>query len=137
MALVYDRPQEVADWVAAQDGNAAPTADAAIGFDLDGRLIGGVYFDGHAPNNIFAHIAVNGQAVPRSLIKACGQYVYRQLDLERMTFAVASNNERAIRLMDYLGAEYEGRLKRACGDADLLLFVLWRSSPAAIDSLTD
>lgn len=113
--LVLDEPQKVADWVAAQSGDAAPTVDAAIGFEQDGQLVAGVYFDGMTENNIFAHIANTAQVLPRPMLVAVAVYVFTQLRLTRMTFAVASDNHAGVQLVCGMGAQLEGRLHDACG----------------------
>lgn len=129
--LVLESPQDVADWVAAQSGNIAPSVDAAIGFSHEGDLLAGVYFDGMSENNIFAHIASHANNLPRSLLMATAGYVYQQLGLERMTFMVPSDNFPTLRLVERMGADKEATLTRACGDADLNLYVLWRDAPFA------
>lgn len=113
--LVLDEAQRVADWVAAQSGNAAPTVDAAIGFEQDGALKAGVYFDALTDNNIFAHIASTANTLPRSLLVAVVVYVFEQLRLTRMTFAVPADNHAAGHLVAGMGACLEGRLADACG----------------------
>lgn len=123
--LVFDEPQRVANWVAAQCGNDAPTVDAAIGFEKDGELRAGVYFDGMTDNNIFAHIASVAATLPKSLLAAVAVYVFTQLKLDRMTFAVASKNYAAGRLVRDMGATLEARLQDACGHGnDLNLYRL-------------
>lgn len=128
---MLDRPQYVADWVARRSGGMAPTVDAAIGVEHDGQLRAGVYFDGLTSNNIFAHIANDLPMIPRLLLAAGMRYVFRQLELERVTFAFPSGHSTVLRLMSHLGAQYEGRLRRAFGAQDMLWFVLWGGAPMA------
>jgi hypothetical protein len=130
--IVYEPAQDIANWVAAQLGNEAPLVDAAIGYQVDGVLRAGVYFDTMTRNNIFAHIASEAPMLPRSLLTAVGKYVYKQLALERMTFAVPEDNARARSLVLALGSHLEARLRRACGDCDLLLYALWRDATPAV-----
>lgn len=131
--LVVDRPQYVADWVASQSGEVAPTVDAALGFEYEGDLRAGVYFDAMTGNNIFAHIASTLHTLPRSLVIATAIYVYEQAELDRMTFAVAAGNHKTVKLVLSMGAELEGTLEKAAGrglvGCDLYLFVLWKDSP--------
>lgn len=132
MPLVYDRPQQVADWVASQCGVEAPTVDAAIGFETGGELVAGVYFDAPTPNNAFAHIASTAGVLPRALLCAVVTYVYVQLGMERMTFLVSSENKRVLDFVMAMGARMEGGMRRAFGPAaDGLWFVLWRDDPFA------
>lgn len=129
--IVYEPAQDIADWVAARVGAEAPLVDAAIGFEQDGQLRAAVYFDVAHENNIFAHIASDAVHVPVSLMRAVAAYVYDQLGLTRMTFAVSEANTRACKFVRAMGAQLEARLRDACGDSDLLLFVLWRDTPFA------
>lgn len=129
MALVYGYPQLVADWVAAQLGDAAPSVDAAIGYVSDGRLKAGVYFDGFTGNNIFAHIASEGPP-PKSLLAATAAYAFEQLKLSRMTFAIPEHNGLARNFVERMGCTEECRLMGACGDmGDLVMYDIWRDSP--------
>jgi len=126
--LVYDRPQEVADWVATQSGTApAPRAKAAIGYEVDGQFRAGVYFDGYTKGNIFAHIASSANVIPPALLMAVAKYVYVQLGLSRMTFPVSSANFRTRDFVSGMGAVVEGVLKEGADHGtDLVLFVLWK-----------
>lgn len=127
--IVVDRAQHVADWVAAQSGVGAPTVDAAIGYEVDGQLRAGVYFDCLTGSNVFAHIAASTMTLPPDLLIAVAQYAFRQLGLRRMTFAVAADNTRTIDFVRGMGAPMEALLRHAAGQSDLLLFVLWADSP--------
>jgi RimJ/RimL family protein N-acetyltransferase len=128
--VVYGRDTEVANWVAARWGAPAPAVNSALGFERDGELIAGVYFDGLTDNNIFAHVACD-DGMPVPLLRAVAQYVYQHIGLERMTYAVSAGNLKAIAFVTALGATKEAQLRRACGDHDLLLFALWRTDPFA------
>ncbi|MGL4651544.1 MAG: hypothetical protein ACRC1H_19210, partial [Caldilineaceae bacterium] len=115
----------------AQCGNEAPTVDAAIGIEVDGALQAGVYFDGYTENNIFAHIASSMHTLPRSLLRAVAVYVFEQLKLSRMTFAVSSGNHAAVLLVTRMGAGLEAMLRGACGAHNLNLYTLWADAPFA------
>lgn len=123
--LVPDRPQEVADWVAAQSGRDAPSVDAAIGYEVNGTLKAGVYFDALTSNNIFAHIASSATTMPPDLLTAVVRYVYLQLKLTRMTFQVSSGDAKTVEFVRGMGALHEATLRQGCAPHDLILFVLW------------
>lgn len=128
--LILDSPQDIADWVCALRGCTSPTVDAAIGVQVDGDLVAGVYFDAATDNNVFAHIANIGPVLPESLLRAVAAFIYRDLHLTRMTFAVTEGNKKTIKLVEGMGAKLEASLEQA-GDEkrDLLLYVLWRDAP--------
>lgn len=136
MPLVYGQDQRVADWVGAQCYGSAPTVDAAIGYELNGELRAGVYFDAPTPNTIFAHVASTLDVAPRRLVAAVFAYVFRQLGMERLTFLVSGDNVKALELVQHLGARYEGALERAFGKAAGVWFVLWATDPVPRRYLT-
>lgn len=128
MALVLDDPQRVADWVGVELGAPAPSVDSAIGYEIDGELRAGVYFDAMTESNIFAHIASRAHA-PRSMIVAVIQYVFGQLGLPRLSFAIPANNLKARQFVVDMGAYMETRLRQAAGAHDLLIYVMWARDP--------
>lgn len=124
MPLVLDDPQRVADWVGTRLGYAAPSVDAAIGYEIDGELRAGVYFDALTASNIFAHIASEAHA-PRSMIEAAVRYVFDQLKLTRMSFGIPADNLRARAFVEAMGCAVETRLRKAAGAHDILIYVMW------------
>jgi hypothetical protein len=110
MTLVWDRPQYVADWVAAQSGHVAPSVDAAIGLESRGRMVSGVYFDGLNGNNIFAHVAGRPSV---GLLQALVVYLRWQLRIGRVTFQVPEDNGPAARFVLKMGAKLEAKLADA------------------------
>ena len=131
MALVYGQDERVTRWVAEQVGQREPPpAYASIGYERDGQLIAGVYFDNYSETNLFAHIAFKrGEVFPRALLTAVRCYATDQLGVKRMTFVVRDNNHHCIRFVQKLGAKIEARLKGAHADGDLLLWALWADNP--------
>jgi hypothetical protein len=129
VALILDKAQYVANWVAAQSGNYAPTVDAAIGIEKDGELVAGVYFDCLTTNNIFAHIANTAELLPIGLLRAVATYVYVDLGIQRMTFVVSAGNEAVCNLVIRMGGWIEGVMRKADGEHDCYLFALWVNEP--------
>lgn len=128
MPLVYGRDQHVADWVGFRSGHEAPPVTAAIGWEVDGELRAGVYFESALPNTVFAHIASTAGTMPRQLLRAVCHFAFHQMDVERITFLVSTANARVLTFVTHLGAAYEGSLRRAFGDADGAVFAFWRDS---------
>lgn len=132
MPLVYGQDQRIADWVGARCYGSAPTVDAAIGWESDGALKAGVYFDAPLPNTVFAHVASVAPVFPRTLLGAVCVYAFRQLGVERLTFMVSETNRAVLDFLFRLGARYEATLHKACGDASAVLMVLWHDDPAPV-----
>lgn len=126
--LVLDDDRRVCGFMADVMGQKGDTLSVttAIGYERGGEIVAGVAFDGLTDNNIFAHIAARPGMFPVKLLVAVGNYVFNQLGLERMTFMVQERNERCLHLVEKLGAEVEGFIRRGTKDGDVLIFALWR-----------
>jgi len=127
MGLVYGEDGAVSRWVAAQSNEPAPPVVSAIGWERDGRLTAGIYFDTMNSNNVFAHIASTG-LMPVELLAAAMAYTFRQLEVDRVTFMIDSDNQRCIDFVTTMGAFPEGRLRGARKGGDVLLYVLWKDN---------
>lgn len=124
-AVIYGQDQRVVDWVAAQCGYEPPAANSAIGYERDGELVAGVFFDCCTDNNVFAHIASTAEIFPIDLLIACGAYVWGQCKLERVTYIVNDDNTKAIKFCEQIGAKLEGRMHRGHKNGDTLIFALF------------
>jgi RimJ/RimL family protein N-acetyltransferase len=129
MPLVYGQDERVTAWVAAQVGAPAPPSYASIGFERDGELVAGVYFENYTGSNIFAHIAFSGDVFPRELIAAVYAYATVQLTCKRMTFLIWDNNEPCINFVIRMGASLEGRMADGHPKGDVYIFTLWHDNP--------
>jgi hypothetical protein len=129
MAIVFDQPQRVADWVAAQSGDEAPTVDAAIGYENEGELKAGVYFDGLSGSNIFCHIASTTEMLPVDLMRASFAYVFEQLKLRRASFAFNASNKKVCALLQGMGSQHEATLRDVYDDDDMVIYVLRNTDP--------
>lgn len=128
MPLVYGQDTRVAAWVGAQCGYEPPPVHAAIGWEADGQLKAGVYFDSALPNTVFAHIASTAGTMPRQLLRAVCLFAFKQMDVARITFLVSTDNARVIDFVTRLGAVYEGAMAYAFGNAHGAWFAFWRDS---------
>jgi hypothetical protein len=127
MGLVVGMDTYVTTWVAQQLGYSdPPPAYTSIGFEREGDLVAGVYFDGMSDTNVFAHIASNGRLLPRQLLDAVCEFVYDRLGAKRMTFMVYDTNERCLDFVRALGAEFESCIVQGHSGGDVLLYALWR-----------
>lgn len=127
--LVLDEDARICAWLDAQMGYQTPSpVKASIGYEIDGELVTGVVFDNVTDNNVFAHIAnTRRRGISWELLGACYAFMFGQLGLERVTFLVREDNERCLRMVQKMGAQFEARLARACKTCDQLIYVLWRN----------
>lgn len=126
--LVYGQDERVSQWVAAQNGEPPPPVVSAIGWERDGELTAGIYFDTMNSNNLFVHIASTGRIVPVEMLAAGFAYAYRQLGLDRLTFMIEDSNKPCIDFVESMGATLEGRLRGAAKSGDVLLYVAWKTN---------
>lgn len=128
MSVVYDT-RRVTRWLDAQLGHDVPSpVHEAIGFERDGKLTAAVCFDGLYENSVNAHIISRGR-IPVDLMVATGRYAYEQCGLDRITFMTPETNAQAVQLVKDMGAEFEGRMRRAMKEGDVLIYALWRNAP--------
>lgn len=62
----------------------------------------------------------------RRFLRTAFQFPFIEWAYKRVTFVTTPGNHRAIRLNEWLGAHYEGRLRRWFGDEDGLVYGLLR-----------
>jgi hypothetical protein len=127
MSLVYGQDERVCSWVAKQSGEIAPPVVAAVGWEKDGQLTAGIYFDVRSSNNVFAHIASTG-LMPWELLAAAMAYAFRQIEVDRVTFMIDDNNKKCLDFVETMGAFREGTLRNARKGGDILLYVLWKDN---------
>lgn len=129
MPLVVDDDERVTQWVAQHSGGGpTPPAYAAVGYEKDGELIAGVYFDNYTETNIFAHIAISDRHVPVGFLAGVAYVAYEAFGCERMTFLVRDDNLPCIRFVVGLGAVLESKIVRGHRNGDVYMFVLWNTN---------
>lgn len=122
----------IAGWLGSQLGVDVPgPVQTALGIERDGELVAAVCFDTLYDNSVCAHIVSRAPIVPPELLRATAAYAYEQLGLDRLTFFTPESNAKALMLLEDMGAEFEGRMRRATKQGDVLVHVLWRDSAFA------
>ena len=121
--IVIGRDEEIADWVYFNLFGIAKHEFGkctAIGFAVDGYLIGGVVFHNYqtkidgSPLFIEASIAtVDKRWATRQNLKHIFMYAFGQLKLKRMQAITAVSNERAKTMLRKLGFKQEGTARFA------------------------
>lgn len=120
---------EVVRWVA-QRTNEFGNFGAAVGlgWERDGKLVGGVAYNEFNGRNLCAHIASDGSGrwLTRHFLWAMFDYPFNQARVARLTGLVGEGNAQARRFDEHLGFKYETRLAGAHPTGDLLVYVMWR-----------
>ena len=97
---------------------------SALGLMEDGVLIAGVIYNHYNKPNIMAHIAdIPGKKwLTRDFLFAMFDYPFNQLECNRITGLVPKKNKEARRFDTHLGFEYEGNMRHALPDDDMLIY---------------
>lgn len=100
----------------------------AIGLERDGRLIGGVLFEGYNGKTIWMHVAGDPATkwCTRHYRYAAFAYPFLQLKVDAVRGYVDASNARALRFDKHLGFEEEARLTGAAADGGDVVIVVMR-----------
>lgn len=113
MVYLVDAGAQVTEWVAKQlgfDGGIYPSY--SIGIVDDGKLIGGVVYHNFTVNNIEMSIAtISPKWAGRGIIRQLLAYPY-SLGCERITAIADSENHKSRKLLEKLGFQLEGVLRK-------------------------
>ena len=102
----------------------------AIALLRDGQPCAVTVYDNFSQCDCNIHIASDGTRrwLNRAFIAECFAYPFVQLGLRRVTGLVAAKNRDALRFDAHLGFEYEGLLRRALPDDDVVVLGMLRES---------
>lgn len=103
--------ERVALFVAAKTGTRIIPPWTAMGIEHKGEIIAGAVFNHFEGADI--HATVAGRGWTKSFLADVGQYVFRQLQCERMT--VVTEQPHVVRIAQKLGGEVEGLLRNHFG----------------------
>lgn len=126
--IVWDRPQEVGEWVCARiGGRFSPDEATAIGMEQDGKLVAGVMFDAFKGNSIQMHVAgEGGHWMTRDYARACFGYAFNQLKVKKIIGLVEANNAAARRYDEHLGFVLEHVITDGGKFGDLCIYSMTR-----------
>lgn len=95
-----------------------------IGEVIDGELVCVMAFDNYNGTNIDVHIVAS--RITRRMLKAAAEYAFNVCGCRRMTSLNDANEFEMEPYLERLGFKYEGRLRHALPDSDLLVYGLIR-----------
>lgn len=108
MIVTDDR---VAVFVAKACGVVVNPPYTLMGIERGGQIIAGVVFNQFTGPDV--HLTVAGHGWTRGVLADIGQYVFRQLGCERMTFV--TEQAPVVRLAERLGGKVEGLMRNHFG----------------------
>lgn len=103
--------EDVAKFVSDSLGIGFCPPYTAMGIEKGGRIVAGVIFNCFEGADV--HVSLAGKGWTRTFIEAVGQYVFCQLECQRMTCITES--EKVAQFAVRLGGQYEGRLRSHFG----------------------
>lgn len=121
--LVLDK-NIVGPWIAKQTRMIwRPEGCQTIGWESNGELVAGVWYEDYNPQSITTHIAITGQITPRYL-NVIFDYPFNQLYVQKIVAPVLEDNTDSIRLVTKMGFKEEARLHNVHPTGDMLFFVM-------------
>lgn len=101
---------------------------SALGLVTDGELVAGVVYNHFTGVNIMAHIAgkPGRKWLTREFLFAMFDYPFNDLGVRRITGLVPKKNKDARRFDEHLGFEYEGNMRNALADDDMIIYGMLR-----------
>lgn len=134
LRLIYDRQTELLDWAAARIGVSRwPLDTVTIGVERDdgtgrGEICAVVAFNQFLDASCSAHIATDGRRrwASRGILAAWCAYPFIQCGLRRVTAPIPAGNIPAVINALKLGFRFEGMLRHAQADGDLVLLGMLR-----------
>lgn len=124
--IVTQPKDEIAKFVHAMIGQFHFPFDnfSALGNIRDGELVAGVIYNHYSGVNICAHIAgaPGKNWLTRDFLYAMFDYPFNQLGVNRITGLVPKKNKQARKFDQHLGFKYEGNMRGALPDDDMLVY---------------
>lgn len=133
--LVYGDDSRLCVWAAERLGTPDmewPADTKTIGIESDGETVAVALFNLFLGEGCCAHIATNGARnwASRSALRALFAFPFIQVNLDRITLPIASQNITSQVLALKLGFSFEGRLRNgANGDDEIIMGMLREECP--------
>ena len=122
--VIYGQDPRVTEWVAEQVKEDDFGQCSAIGLEKDGNLVAGVVFNWYTGPSIAMHVAGIGKEwLTRDFLYRCFAYPFIQLECNRVTGLVRTDNFAAQKFDEHLGFVREGVIRRGASDGtDFILY---------------
>ena len=121
-------------WVAEAAGCVWTPMTTAVGWEVGGKLIAGIMYDGYTGASIAMHSRVDDpRKVSREWLFAIFDYPFNQLGVKRVSGLVSSANKKAQRVNEHLGWQRETTLADYFPDGDGIVYIMRRSDCRWLD----
>lgn len=128
--IVLDDRERFGEWAKARIPYVTTWGEGyqAIGLERDAEPVAAVIYNWPTVHDIAMHVAaVPGRRwLTREFLRSCFAYPFIQLGLRRVTGYVPAKNLEARRFDEHLGFRYEGILREALADDDVLIYGMLR-----------
>lgn len=105
-----------------------PEADVCIANVKDGRVLGGVVYQGFTEASIQAHVAsFDRNWLTRDLLWAMFHYPFEQLGVKKIFGQVGAHNTKALEFDLNLGFKEEARIKDVYPEGDMILLAMYKA----------
>ena len=122
MALVVDFPR-VTTWVANKAAADPRSAFCALGYEVDGELVCGVFYEDYTGSSVTATIAIEpGTMFPREFLREMFSYPFSVWDCKKIIALVADTNEKSKAFVERLGFEREAEIADYYSDGSLIVY---------------
>jgi hypothetical protein len=115
---------EVALFVGSKCGTVFAEPYTAIGYSVDGRMVGGAVFNGYSGRNVDLSIGHDAKSWPVAFVRFFGDYVWNTLKVERMTMIVRPS---LVPLCRRMGGTVEGKLRNWYSNGDAVILGVLKS----------
>lgn len=112
--LIFGEDQRVAEWCESKIVHFSGwgTDPKAIGYEIEGKLRGGVVYTNYSGANVFASIAADAP-LTRRFLYAMFWCPFVQFEVRHIACAIEESNRASIKLCMHMGFRLEGRMRES------------------------
>jgi len=127
LILVFNQNDRVADYLISKGAGTHYHNFQSIGFEKNGKLIGGVVYDSYEAGYRCA-IAAAGEIgwLTRRTLGYIFDYPFNQLNVKIMTASAFSQNKKSCKVLEGIGFKEQTRIPEFSANGDLIIYVMYR-----------
>jgi len=137
--MIVAQPKEaIAEFVKKTIGETQPYENySAIGLVKNDLLVAGAIYNHYNGSDININFAAEPGArwMTREFLYACFDYPFNQLTCRRASVLVPKKNKTARKFTVHLGFEYEGNMRKALPNDDMIIYGLLKENCKWLDTL--